>query len=221
MQAALILAGGRGTRLTGGAGQTTAGVDKAFLLLAGKPLIAHVLERLLAQMPQKSAPPKIAISANGDPNRFAPYALPVLPDGPHAGAGPLAGIIAGLIWAQSIGATALLTLPVDTPFFPNDFLARLTPAPAVAVHQTRQHHLAANWPTTALPLLETFLTSAHPKRVRDAHTRLKTRQIPFESETDPFHNINTPEDLAAAEKLMQARGTNKPSWRAPAKQPRL
>jgi len=215
MQAAVILAGGRGSRL--------GGVDKAFLLLAGKPLIAHVLEKLrpqMPQMPQNSAPQKIAISANGDPTRFAPYALPVLPDGSHAGAGPLAGIIAGLAWAKSIGATALLTIPVDTPFFPDDFLARLTPAPAVAVHHARQHHLAANWPTAALPLLETFLTSAHPKRVRDAHTRLKTRQIHFDSQTDPFHNINTPEDLAAAEKLMQARGNNKPSRRAPAKQPR-
>ncbi len=202
MQAALILAGGGGSRL--------GGVDKAFLRLAGKPLLAHVLKKLYPQMTrmtQISGPPPIAISANGDPARFAPFALPVLPDGPYAGAGPLAGILSGLIWARSIGAFSLLTIPVDTPFFPDDLLARLNPAPAVAVYRTRQHHLCANWPVAALPTLESFLTTTPHPRIRDALSLLPTTQIPFSAATDPFLNINTPKDLAEAEKLSGASGS--------------
>jgi len=160
----------------------------------------------MTQMTQISGPPRIAISANGDSARFAAYALPVLPDGRYAGAGPLAGILAGLTWARSIGANSLVTIPVDTPFFPNDFVARLTPAPAVAVWGTRQHHLCARWPVAALPTLESFLTTTPHPRIRDALALLPTTQIPFSAATDPFLNINTPEDFAEAEKLLGASG---------------
>ena len=71
----------------------------------------------------------------------------MLPDAPeHAAKGPLAGLAAGLAWAEQIGADTLLTVPVDTPFAPTDLLARLSPAAAVACHDGRQHHLVAHWP---------------------------------------------------------------------------
>jgi len=206
LQAALILAGGTGSRL--------GGADKAFLRLAGKPLLAHVLKKLypqMTQMTQISGTPRIAISANGDPARFAPFALPVLPDGPYAGAGPLAGILSGLTWARSIGASSLLTIPVDTPFFPDDFLARLTPAPAVAVYGNRQHHLCAHWPAAALPALKTFLAASPTHRIRDALTLIAATPIPFDAPTDPFHNINTKEDFAHAESIILAHAAPTPS----------
>jgi molybdopterin-guanine dinucleotide biosynthesis protein A len=181
---ALILAGGGGTRL--------GGVDKAFLPLNGQPLIAHLLHRLIPQTRQ------IAISANGDPARFAAFNLPVLPDGALTGKGPLAGVAAGLAWAQSIGAAELLTIPVDTPFFPENLVECLTPAPAVAVWRGRQHHLVAIWQVTALPQLLAFLTQPGAYKVRDALFVSAARQVAFDAETDPFLNINTPEDLAAA-----------------------
>jgi molybdopterin-guanine dinucleotide biosynthesis protein A len=190
MQAALILAGGAGTRL--------GGADKAFLVLNGEPLIAHVLRRLASQTAY------IAISANGDPTRFSAFNLPVLADSVLTGKGPLAGVAAGLAWAHAIGATELLTIPVDTPFIPANLLERLTPAPSVAIYQGRQHHLAALWPIAALPKLLTFLASPGPHKVRDALTLIAARQIPFEAPTDPFHNINTPEDLATAESRAQS-----------------
>jgi molybdopterin-guanine dinucleotide biosynthesis protein A len=185
VQAALILAGGAGTRL--------GGADKAFLPLNGYPIITLLLRRLAPQTPH------IAISANGDATRFSAFNLAVIPDGALCGKGPLAGVAAGLAWAQSIGATELLTVPVDTPFIPANLLERLTPAPAVATYQGRQHHLVALWPTAALPQLLTFLAKPGAYKVRDALTLIAARQTPFESPTDPFHNINTPEDLAAAQ----------------------
>jgi molybdopterin-guanine dinucleotide biosynthesis protein A len=184
---ALVLAGGAGARL--------GGVDKAFLHLNGQPLIAHLLNRLKAQAPQ------IAISANGDPARFADFNLPVLPDGVLHGKGPLAGVAAGLAWAGGIGAEALLTLPVDTPFIPENLLEQLTPAPAVAVWQGRQHHLVSLWRVDFRPLLLAFLDRPGAYKVRDALTLCHARQVAFDAPADPFLNINTPADLAAATKF--------------------
>ncbi len=182
--AAIILAGGAGSRL--------GGVDKAFLALGGAPLIDRLIGRLAPQVRN------IAISANGDPGRFAAYGLLVLPDGALAGKGPLAGVAAGLAWAASIGAATLLTVPVDTPFTPADLLHRLSPAPCVAVWRGRQHHLVAHWPVEGLAALLDFLAAPGAYKVRDALALLGARQVVFESESDPFHNINTNDDLVAA-----------------------
>lgn len=183
MIAALILAGGKGTRL--------GGVDKAFLSLNGQPLIAHVLGRLSPQVQ------KIAISANGDPARFKAYDLPVLPDA-FPGKGPLAGVAAGLGWASAIGADTLLTIPVDTPFIPENLLSALTPGPSVAAYDNRQHHLIALWPVAFLPILENFLGNPGNYKVRDALSLCAARQVAFDGPTDPFLNINAPDDLQAA-----------------------
>ena len=66
MIAGVILAGGRATRMGGG--------DKGLLPLAGRPILARVIDRL---RPQVDA---LALNANGDPARFAPFGLPVVPD---------------------------------------------------------------------------------------------------------------------------------------------
>jgi molybdopterin-guanine dinucleotide biosynthesis protein A len=184
MTASLILAGGKGSRF--------GGADKAFVDLAGQPLIVHLLARLQPQVQD------IAISANGDSDRFAEFDLKVLPDGIHAGKGPLAGVAAGLVWAKAIGAESLLTVPVDTPFIPPDLLRRLMPAPAVAVWQGRQHHLVAFWPVDMLPQLEAFLHEPGRYKVRDALALCDARQVVFGEAADPFLNINTAADLALA-----------------------
>ena len=186
MIAALILAGGQGSRL--------AGADKAFVDLNGTPLVTHLLSRLTPQVTS------IAISANGDPTRFAAFGLPVLPD-LHQGKGPLAGVAAGLTWAMDIGARALLTIPVDTPFIPPNLAERMAPAPSVGCYQGRQHHLAALWPVDCLPMLERFLEPEGKYKVRDFLKLIRARQVSFNAPYDPFLNINTPEDLEAATSL--------------------
>ena len=112
----VILAGGRSTRLGGG--------DKPLLALGGRPLLARVIDRL---RPQVRA---LALNANGDPARFAAFDLPVVPDPVGGFAGPLAGILAGLIWArgQADPPEGIVTAAADTPFFPADLAARLTAA---------------------------------------------------------------------------------------------
>src|SRR5690349_8311684 len=114
--AALVLAGGSARRMGGG--------DKPLLELDGRPMI----ERIAAAL----GPGLVALSANGDPARFAAFGMPVLSDGAFAGEGPLAGLLAGLDWATSLDASALLTVPGDTPFIPRNLATLLAPPPACA-----------------------------------------------------------------------------------------
>ena len=80
-----VLAGGLARRMGGG--------DKPLRMLAGRPLLRHVLDRV---SPQVAA---MVLNANGDPARFADHALPVVPDGLPDNPGPLAGVLAALDWA--------------------------------------------------------------------------------------------------------------------------
>ena len=112
--AGVILAGGRARRMGGG--------DKGLQALAGQPLIAHVIAR---GGPQVAA---LAINANGDPARFADFALPVVQDSVSGFAGPLAGVLAGLDWAAEAAPDCdwLATFACDAPFFPEDLVGRLS-----------------------------------------------------------------------------------------------
>lgn len=187
---ALILAGGAARRL--------GGIDKPLLELAGQSLLGLILAALAPQ-----AGP-IALSANGDPARFARFGLPVLGDGPLLGQGPLAGVLTGLDWAAGLGAATLLTVPGDTPFLPADLVARLWPAPACAASLGRVHPLVALWPVAARAALRAHLAAPGRRDVRGFAATLHPRTIDFAAVAlDPFLNINTPDDLARAQTLAQ------------------
>ncbi len=184
MIAGLILAGGRATRM--------AGADKPLLRLGG----GTVLDTLLGQLgPQVGC---LALSVNGDLNRYARFGLPVLPDA-TPDQGPLGGLLAGLVWALGIGATALLTVPGDTPFIPADLAARLAPAPAWAASDGAVHPLVALWPTAAASALGAWLAAGQSLRVRAFGEALGMCTVAFADQPDPFCNINTPADLLAAQ----------------------
>lgn len=186
MIAGLALAGGASRRM---------GADKPLLPLRGRALIAHVLDRL------RTETDAIAISANGDPARFAEFACPVLADGAFAGRGPLAGVLSGLDWAVSLGAETLLTIPADTPFAPAGLAAALTPAPSCAVSLGRTHHLVALWLVSAAPALRAFLAGDGPDAAHRFGALIGMRAVPFPAtdDHDPFRNVNTPDDLARLE----------------------
>ncbi len=94
-------------------------VDKGLVPLAGMPMIAHVLKRFV---PQVDA---VVINANQNLDRYASFGYPVLPDAVGGFAGPLAGLHAGMKHA----AHALVaTVPCDSPFLPDDLVARLAAA---------------------------------------------------------------------------------------------
>lgn len=188
-----------GVILAGGEGRRMGGADKALLPLGGRPLVAHVADRL---GPQVAA---LAISANGDPARLAGLGLPVLADARPCG--PLAGVLAGLRWAEGQGATALVSVAVDTPFFPCDLVPRLclaaesTPAGlAIAESGGRLHPTFALWPVMLAPALAAFLASGAKPRVMDFARAQGAAAAPWAGE-EAFLNLNTPEDLRRAELL--------------------
>ncbi len=184
--AALVLAGGQARRMGGG--------DKPLLILRGRTMLDHVLAALDV--------PVVAISANGDPARFGPFGLPVLPDGDFAGEGPLAGLLAGLNWAAGLGMTDLLTVPCDTPFLPRGLAAGLAPAPGCALCGGRRHHLVALWPVAVHDLLKAFLSESGSRHVSHFADYIRMRYVDFPAlSPDSFMNVNTLTDLAAAEEI--------------------
>ncbi len=82
-----------GVILAGGQGRRMGGADKAFLPLAGRSLIRHVLDRLRPQVDS------VILSANGDASRFDGLGCMVVPD--EASQGPLSGILATLRHARA------------------------------------------------------------------------------------------------------------------------
>jgi molybdopterin-guanine dinucleotide biosynthesis protein A len=197
--AALILAGGAARRL--------GGIDKPLIELGGTSLLARIIDRL---RPQAAS---IALSANSDPARFAAFGLTILPDGPFAGQGPLAGVLAGLDWAAANDADTLLTVPGDTPFIPPDLASALAPAPSCATSAGRVHHLVGLWPVASRRALREFLTAPGPRAVRDFTIGLNMRRVAFRSVAfDPFYNVNTPDDVAGAAALVANAGTE---WQQP------
>ncbi|MCX7646752.1 MAG: molybdenum cofactor guanylyltransferase MobA [Rhodobacteraceae bacterium] len=202
----VILAGGRATRMGGG--------DKGLRTVGGQSLLARVIARLGAQC----AP--LALNANGDPARLAAFGLPVLPDGIPGQPGPLAGVLAGLDWAAGLGAPAIVTAAADTPFLPRDLAARLVAAAgpsglALAASPDaggvlRRHPTFGLWPVALRHDLRAALAGGLRKIVlwTDAHGA-GTAAFPSDP-FDPFFNVNTPEDLAEAGRLLAAAAEEAP-----------
>lgn len=196
--AGLVLAGGQSRRMGGG--------DKFMLRLGGRRLIDHVVARLA---PQVDA---LAISANCDPTQLIEMRRAIVADAAPS-RGPLSGILAGMAWAASnvAGCTHLVTAAADTPFLPDDLVARLMEAggeigsATLAVSAGRIHPVFGLWPLAGRRYLGEFLAGSDSSRVMDFAGRTGWREVdfPFAGEADPFFNINTPEDLAAAQRRME------------------
>ncbi|MEM7693843.1 MAG: molybdenum cofactor guanylyltransferase MobA [Pseudomonadota bacterium] len=188
--AGVILAGGLARRMGGG--------DKCLVPLGHAPMLTHIIARL---RPQVDA---LALNANGDPTRFAAFNLPVLPDPLPDNPGPLAGILAGLTFAQAQGASHVVSVAGDTPFFPADLVARLSAASApIALAATREdgtvrrHPTFGLWPVSAADDLLAALHDGVRKVVVFADA-VGAETVVFDDD-DPFFNVNRPEDLEAAE----------------------
>lgn len=197
---AVILAGGRATRMGGG--------DKCLLDMGGRPLLAHAIDRLAPQAG------KLALNANGDGARFATFGLPVLGDTVPDWPGPLAGVLAAMDWAAEQGATQVVTVAADTPFFPLDLVDRLRDsgaktALAATLHARRgtmRHPTFGLWATASASDLRAALAAGTRKVVAWADRHAAATVI-FDTarDTDPFFNVNTPADLARARAIAEEK----------------
>ncbi len=198
----VVLAGGLSRRMGGG--------DKGLRDLAGRPMLAHVIDRLAPQVG------RLILNANGDPGRFAAFGLAVVPDTVGGFAGPLAGVLAGMRWAVANAPQArwIATAPGDAPLLPHDFVQRLASAVAdkdrgIALAESggRLHPVGGLWPVALADDLEAALATGVRKVLDWADSR-RVVPVPFASvriggvEADPFLNANTPDELRALRDLL-------------------
>lgn len=194
----VILAGGLARRMGGG--------DKCLLPLAGKTLLQRTIERA---QPQVSS---LLLNANGNSLRFARTRLPVIADIYPGNLGPLAGVHAGLRWMQTDNPDAewLASFASDTPFFPTDLIDRLITAAtaqhaqlAVATSDNSAHPIFALWHASLIGDIEQQLENGEMPRLQDWIKKQKFVEVDFAADGyDPFFNINTPQDLYAAEPMV-------------------
>ena len=183
------------------------GGDKGLLMLGKKSIIKRVIDKVSPQVGS------LAININGDSSRFPDYKLPIIPDSIKGYLGPLSGILAGMEWAFKNGNRYIATVAADTPFLPDDLIKRLH---AMVKSKNLNIGIAAS---RILSGDDVFI---HPTfgiwevalkdDLRDALAN-DTRKIMFWAKkfkldyyyfdtsdklSDPFFNINTPDDLAKA-----------------------
>ena len=195
----IILAGGLSRRMGGG--------DKGLLMLGKTTIIERVIDKISPQVGS------LAININGDSSRFPDYKLPIIPDSIKGYLGPLSGILAGMEWAFKNGNRYIATVAADTPFLPDDFIKRL---------HTMVKSKNLNIGIAASRFLRRDNVFIHPTfgiwevalkdDLRDALAN-DTRKIMFWAKkfkldyyyfdtsdklSDPFFNINTPDDLEEA-----------------------
>jgi molybdopterin-guanine dinucleotide biosynthesis protein A len=197
---AIILAGGKSSRM---------GSDKAGLSLAGRTLLEHVVRRL--------APQVAAIAVNAPHPVTSVMHLPHVPDRIEGQLGPLAGILTGMAYlaGKDHRISHVLSVPCDSPFLPLDLVQRFMdtkPDPqtiVVASSANRRHPVFALWPTALAADLEHWLELDDNRRINafiDRHQSVTVEFDPIQTSQgilDPFFNINSPDDLARAERFAE------------------
>jgi molybdopterin-guanine dinucleotide biosynthesis protein A len=201
---AVVLAGGLARRMGGG--------DKCLKLLAGKPILAYVLERLDGQAE------RILLNANGDVTRFASWGLPVATDVVEGFGGPLVGVLTALEWAATHAPeiTDVVSVPADGPFLPRDLVRRLVDARtavkavlAQAASNGRPNPVVGLWPVALRADLRHAVVVEGIAKVDTWTARHGLATVDFEAaQIDPFFNANTQDDLIEAERLLKAQPLN-------------
>lgn len=203
----LILAGGKSSRMTNCTSihetKPIKIIDKSFIKLGEISLIQRTINKLQPQIRE------LVISANSAPDKFSSFNLPVIKDTIEGNAGPLAGVLSAMRWAQANKPLfkTIISVAVDTPFFPTNYVDRM-----LANHQNnlqitiansngRNHPVFAMWNIDLADDLEKFLIDEGNRKVMMFAQRYKYEIQEFHDKTgiDPFFNINTYVNLTQAQ----------------------
>jgi len=182
-----------GIVLAGGQGRRMGGADKGLQPLRGQPMVAHVIARLAPQVGE------IVVNANQNLESYRAFGHIVVPDAIGGFAGPLAGLHAGLGAATRELA---VTVPCDSPFLPQDLVARLKDALrdhdlAVARTGEQPHPVFCLARVALRGHLQAFLASGG-RKIDAWYAALKVIEVPFDEQADAFRNINTMDELKQA-----------------------
>jgi len=203
----VVLAGGEGRRMG-------PGVLKPLRTLGGRPMVAHVVERLRPQVMD------LVVVANDPLPGVRALKVPVIPDPPdiqRAAAregrrlGPLAGILAGMEWTRKHHPHAgwILTAPTDVPFLPMDLTVRLcglmhVPEPDVLMvrHGSRRENTLAVWSVKLADDLRRAILEEGMRRVEAFAERHRLAELVWPGGGAAFMNVNTPDELSAASRRL-------------------
>ena len=195
----VILAGGRSRRFGGG--------DKGLADLDGQSILSRVIARFQPQVGQ------LVLNVNGDAGRFAEFGLEAIADEESPELGPLSGVLAAMDWAaqHKSDCAAVATVSSDVPFLPSDLVAGLDAnrhnGIAIATSAGRRHPTIGLWPMRVRPEIADAL-QRRALSVDRLASELNAVAVAFPMrdiqgvEVDPFFNINTQDDLAAARALL-------------------
>lgn len=204
----VVLAGGEGRRMGPGA-------LKPLRLLAGRPMVSYVVDRLRPQVMD------LVVVANDPAPEFRTLAVPVISDPPDIQEmarregrrlGPLAGILAGMEWAleQHPHCGWILTAPADVPFLPLDLTVRLcglmhVPEPDVLMvrHGKRREHTLAIWSVKLARDLRRAILEEGMRRVETFAQRYAFEELAWPGNGAPFLNVNTPAELSEAMRRLE------------------
>ena len=185
---AVVLAGGKGRRM--------GGVDKGMVEFLGKPMVAHVLERLRSQTPE------ILINANREIERYAAFGFPVIQDDIPDYAGPLAGLHKAMTTTES---AYILTVPCDAPLLPRNLLAKLMDSLmahdadiAIAKTGMQAHPVISLCRRALLPSLTQYLQDGG-RKVDTWQQQHEVVEVQFSQHPLAFSNINTSDELTSLE----------------------
>lgn len=191
--ALVIAAGGEGRRI-GGA--------KHAQPLAGQSLIDHVIAWAATQSDCLA----VALRPEGS---IAPLALPVLRDA-QADVGPIAALESAMVFAAQQGRSHVMLVGCDMPFLPSDLISRLSAVigaegAALPERAGRLHTLAGLWRVDPPAVADWIARGERSLWGYGRAAGLVVLDWP-EAGPDPFANVNTPEDLRAAEARLTAGG---------------
>ena len=194
---------------------------KPLRLLAGRPMVAHVVERLRPQVMD------LVVIANEPAAAFKALKAAVISDPPDIQSaarregrklGPLAGILAGMEWARAHHPHAgwILTAPADVPFLPLDLTVRLcghmhVPEPDVLMvrHGKRREHTIAVWSVKLAADLRRAVLEEGVRRVDEFARRYTFAELVWPGGAGSFLNVNTPAEFSlATRRLASSLGTS-------------
>ena len=186
----VIVAGGRSSRM---------GRQKGFETIRGQSILNRIVSTLAPQCGS------LVVNSNDDDDRWRQFDLPVVPDLRRDIGTPLAGVHVALSHAIENGFGAVMTVPSDSPFLPSDLLMRLSAAKrsaAIAASGGQAHYITGLWSCELLPELQRVLDQPRTPRLQDWARLCDAAVIEWPClPYDPFFNVNTPEDLAEAERI--------------------